>query len=83
MEEGVTMNYAWVASGGRINFDLHAHAVGKEVTYDRGRGQTSGDGSFETPFAGDHGWFWRNRDYADLTVILQLRGDYSEIVRSE
>ncbi|MFT5062057.1 MAG: hypothetical protein ACI9AX_002390 [Polaromonas sp.] len=83
MEEGVTMNYAWVATGGRINFDLHAHAGGEEVTYDTGRGQTSGDGSFETPFAGDHGWFWRNRDDADITVILQLRGDYSEIVRSE
>jgi len=83
MEEGATMNYAWVATGGRINFDLHAHADGEEVTYDRGRGQTSGDGSFETPFAGDHGWFWRNRDDADITVILQLRGDYSEIVRSE
>lgn len=83
MEEGATMNYAWVATGGRINFDLHAHADGEEVTYDRGRGQTSGDGSFETPFAGDHGWFWRNRDDVDITVILQLRGDYSEIVRSE
>ena len=83
MEEGATMNYSWVATGGRINFDLHAHADGEEVTYDRGRGQTSGDGSFETPFAGDHGWVWRNRDDADITVILQLRGDYSEIVRSE
>lgn len=83
MEEGATMNYAWVATGGRINFDLHAHADGEEVTYDRGRGQTSGDGSFQTPFSGDHGWFWRNRDDAEITVILQLRGDYSEIVRSD
>lgn len=83
MEEGATMNYAWVATGGLINFDLHAHAGGEDVTYERGRGQTSGEGSFETPFAGDHGWFWRNRDDADITVILQLRGDYSEIVRSE
>ena len=83
MEEGATMTYAWSATGGRINFDLHAHAGGEDVTYERGRGQTSGEGSFETPFAGDHGWFWRNRDDADITVILQLRGDYSEIVRSE
>lgn len=83
MEEGATMTYVWSATGGRINFDLHAHADGEEVTYDRGRGQTSGEGSFETPFAGDHGWFWRNRDDADITVTLQLSGDYSEIVRSE
>jgi hypothetical protein len=83
MEEGATMTYAWSATGGRINFDLHAHAGGEDVTYERGRGQTSGEGSFETPFAGNHGWFWRNRDDAEITVILQLRGAYSEIVRSE
>lgn len=83
MEEGATMTYAWTSTGGRINFDLHAHAGGEDVTYERGRGQTSGEGSFETPFAGDHGWFWRNRDDADITLILQLRGDYSEIVRGE
>ena len=83
MEEGVTLTYAWAATGGRINFDLHAHAGSDAVTYEKGRGQTSGDGSFETPFAGDHGWFWRNRDKADVTVTLQLRGDYNEIVRSD
>ncbi|MEO1200014.1 MAG: transmembrane anchor protein [Pseudomonadota bacterium] len=83
MEKGATLTYAWVATGGRINFDLHAHAGGEAVTYEKGRGKTSGEGSFETPFAGDHGWFWRNRDDQEVTVTLQLRGDYSEIVRSE
>jgi hypothetical protein len=83
MEEGVILTYAWVATGGRVNFDLHAHSGSDAVTYEKGRGQTSGEGSFETPFAGDHGWFWRNRDNADVTVTLQLSGDYSEIVRSE
>ena len=83
MKQGVTLTYAWVATGGRVNFDLHAHAGSDAVTYEKGRGQTSGEGSFETPFAGNHGWFWRNRDNANITVTLQLRGDYSEIVRSE
>jgi hypothetical protein len=83
MEEDVTLTYTWTATGGRINFDLHAHAGSDAVTYEKGRGQTSGEGSFKTAFAGDHGWFWRNRDSADVTVTLQLRGDYSGIVRSE
>ena len=83
MEEGATLFYAWTAEGGRINFDLHAHAGGQDVTYERGRGQTEGEGSFETPFAGDHGWFWRNRDDEAVTVTLQLRGDYSTIVGDE
>ena len=83
MEEGATLFYEWTSEGGRINFDLHAHAGGQDVTYEKGRGQTEGAGTFETPFAGDHGWFWRNRDDEAVTVTLQLRGDYSAIVRDE
>lgn len=83
MEEGAILFYAWSADGGRINFDLHAHAGDESVTYDKGRGQTSGEGTIETPFAGDHGWFWRNRDSTDINVTLQLRGEYSAIVQGE
>jgi hypothetical protein len=82
MEEGATLTYAWVAAGGRINFDLHAHGGGQSIDYDRGRGAISGEGSIEAPFPGEHGWFWRNRDDSDVTVTLQLRGVYSDIVQS-
>jgi hypothetical protein len=83
MGAGDVAEYSWVAEGGRINFDLHAHGDGQSVDYDRGRGATDGAGRIEAPFPGEHGWFWRNRDDADVTVTLQLRGTYSEIVRSE
>ena len=83
MEEGAALFYEWTSEGGRVNFDLHAHAGGQDVTYERGRGQNEGEGSFETSFAGNHGWFWRNRDDEALTITLQLRGDYSAIVRDE
>ena len=83
MAEGDQAQYAWTAEGGRINYDLHAHADGKSVTYDKGRGKSEGQGEIQAPFAGDHGWFWRNRDDSAVTVTLQLNGAYSEIVRSE
>lgn len=83
MDEGATLTYRWRADGGRVNFDLHAHAGSDAVAYEKGRGKTSGEGAFTTPFAGDHGWFWRNRDSTDVTVTLLLRGDYSGIVRSK
>ena len=83
MAAGDVAQYAWVATRGRINFDLHAHGEGQSIDYDRGRGQTERAGQIEAPFAGEHGWFWRNRDDSDVTVTLQLRGDYSEVVRSE
>ncbi|EFL90923.1 hypothetical protein [Ahrensia sp. R2A130] len=83
MEKGATLFYSWTSTGGRVNFDLHAHASGEKVTYEKGRGRTEGEGSFETPFTGNHGWFWRNRDKVDVTVTLKMRGDYSEIVKTE
>ncbi|MEM8947918.1 MAG: transmembrane anchor protein [Pseudomonadota bacterium] len=83
MEAGDTAEYAWTADGGRINFDLHAHGNGQSVDYEKGRGKTSGDGSFEAPFAGEHGWFWRNRDKADVTITLQLKGTYRALNQSQ
>ena len=81
MKANDVAKYSWTAKGGRINYDLHAHANGESVDYDKGRGKTSGNGKIEAPFAGNHGWFWRNRDKADVTITLQLGGAYSEIVR--
>ncbi|SLN74006.1 transmembrane anchor protein [Roseisalinus antarcticus] len=82
MEAGNVVEYAWTATGGRVNFDLHAHGGGESIDYERGRGETAGEGSIEAPFAGNHGWFWRNRDSTAITITIQLRGDYSEIVQS-
>lgn len=82
MEAGDVAAYAWTATGGRVNFDLHAHSGGESVDYERGSGQTSGEGSIEAPFTGDHGWFWRNRDSSAITMTIRLQGDYSEIVET-
>ncbi len=82
MDKSDTAEYAWTAEGGRINFDLHAHGSGQSIDYEKGRGKTSGDGSFEAPFAGEHGWFWRNRDEADVTITLQLKGTYRALNQS-
>jgi len=82
MEAGNVVDYAWTATGGRVNFDLHAHSGGESIDYERGAGQTAGEGSIEAPFAGDHGWFWRNRDTTPITMTIQLRGDYSAVVET-
>ena len=82
MEAGDVAQYAWTATGGRINFDLHAHGDGQSIDYARGRGETAAEGSIKAPFAGEHGWFWRNRDDAAVTVTLQLRGAYAEVIET-
>jgi hypothetical protein len=80
MEEGATADYRMAVTGGRVNFDLHGHGGGQSITYEKGRGSTGAEGTIEAAFAGEHGWFWRNRDSGDVSVMVQVRGDYSEIV---
>lgn len=82
MEAGNVVDYEWTATGGRVNFDLHAHSGGKSIDYERGSGKTAGEGSIEAPFAGDHGWFWRNRDSTPITMTIRLQGEYSDIVET-
>ncbi len=81
MVSGALASYEWVAEGGRINFDLHAHGDNQSVTYEKGRGEGSGKGAITAAFTGKHGWFWRNRDKSDITVSMRLRGDYSELIQ--
>ncbi|MGB2201813.1 MAG: transmembrane anchor protein [Pseudooceanicola atlanticus] len=76
MTEGQTAQYRMTVEGGRVNFDLHGHGGGNSVTYEKGRGSTGEEGEFTAEFDGDHGWFWRNRDKTDVTVKVQVRGDY-------
>lgn len=82
MAAGDVAQYDWAATGGRINYDLHAHGAGQAIDYARGRGETAGEGSIEAPFAGEHGWFWRNRDDVPVTVTLQLSGTYAEVIEA-
>ncbi|WP_278924338.1 transmembrane anchor protein [Pseudophaeobacter profundi] len=78
MEEGQTVEYRMLVEGGRVNFDLHGHGGGKSVTYEKGRGSTGNEGQIVAALNGEHGWFWRNRDGSDVTVTVQVRGEYAE-----
>jgi len=78
MEKGQTVEYRMLVEGGRVNFDMHGHGGGQSVTYDKGRGSTGEEGQIVAEFDGEHGWFWRNRDSAEATVTLQVRGEYAE-----
>ena len=78
MEEGQTAEYRMTVEGGRVNFDLHGHGGGNSVTYEKGRGSTGAEGEIVAEFNGEHGWFWRNRDSSDVTVTVQVRGEYAE-----
>jgi len=79
MKKDDVAEYVMIAEGGRVNFDLHAHAGKNNITYEKGRGSTGSKGKIVAAFDGNHGWFWRNRDKTKLTVTLKLRGTYSAL----
>ena len=79
MAEGSKAQYAWVVEGGEVNFDTHADAPGKSISYEKGRGVSSDEGVLVAAFTGNHGWYWRNRGQSNVKVILRTRGDYTDI----
>ena len=83
MEEGASADYSWEADGGVVNFDLHGDGGGESISYEKGRGRSSDEGSITAAFAGNHGWFWRNRDGRPVTVTARFRGDYAEVKRTD
>lgn len=79
MEEGQTARYAWTANGGVVNFDLHGDGGGQKISYEQGRAVPDQAGELTAAFTGNHGWFWRNRSDAPVTVTLRTSGVYQEL----
>lgn len=79
MEEGQTARFLWTANGSVVNFDLHGDGSGESISYEQGRAVPEAAGDLTAAFTGNHGWFWRNRTEAPVTVTLRTGGDYAEI----
>jgi hypothetical protein len=81
MKEGEKALYRWTVQGGVVNYDTHGDAIGRSISYVKGRGVAADEGELMAAFTGNHGWFWRNRGQADVTVVLHTGGAYSDIQR--
>lgn len=85
MKVGDRMMFTWNAEGGGVNFDMHGEALNapkdEYTSYLKGRDATTGHGSFQAPFAGTHGWYWRNRGGAPVTVRVKTSGYYEKLFK--
>lgn len=85
MSKGATVRYEWTTLGGPVNYDTHGDPVnapkGSYHGYGKGRNSGGDKGTLEAAFDGTHGWFWRNRSAAEVTVTLKTSGDYAQIKR--
>ncbi|GAB1406293.1 MAG: transmembrane anchor protein [Stenotrophomonas sp.] len=81
MTAGQRAQFSWTVQGGVVNFDTHGDGGGQSISYEKGRSVAADDGEVEAAFDGNHGWFWRNRGDAPVTVVVRVRGQYSGIKR--
>lgn len=79
MQQGAAAEFAWTANGSVLNFDTHGDGGGQRISYEQGRGVPGQEGTLVAAFTGNHGWFWRNRTDAPVTVTVRTRGDYLEL----
>ncbi len=79
MQQFKTMQYHWVTDGTALFFDLHGEPEGDTSGYYESYAIATLreiNGSYTTPFAGVHGWYWKNTSNQDVTVTLTVSGEY-------
>jgi hypothetical protein len=81
LPKGAAIKFSWKVEGGVVNYDMHGtpKGGGKESSYKQGRGVASEEGTLTAGFDGTHGWFFRNRGSAPVTVRLTTTGAYTAI----
>ncbi len=86
LAKGATLIYSWKTSNGAVvNHDFHGEPVnaGKDEfeSFILENGVSKSSGSLVAPFTGVHGWYWKNKSTAPVTIALQASGFYSDIFR--
>lgn len=83
MTRGALATYAWRTDSAEVYFDMHGeppNAAKDEPPHRYQRGSAVADsGTIVAAFDGVHGWFWRNRSSAPMTITLRTRGAYREL----
>lgn len=86
LAKGATLIYSWKTKGGEVlNHDFHGEPVnakGDEFeSFILEDNVSESRGSLIAPFSGVHGWYWKNKSKAPVTVILNASGFYTDIFK--
>lgn len=84
MREDEQFVFNWQTDGGQLYVDMHGERpnAGDEFTsYWEEKQADSAYGGFTAPFDGSHGWYWRNRTKAPVTINLEISGFYEKIYK--
>ena len=77
--KGDAMRYDWSSTDGELYFDFHGEPEGDTTGYFESYTVSTADkvrGTFNASFDGTHGWYWKNKSQAPITVTLRTQGQY-------
>ena len=83
LDAGQGLVFQWTASAD-VAVDLHGERTGSQseyTSYDIEGAQREGAGTFVAPFAGTHGWFWKNKGQQPVTVTVTITGFHKRLGR--
>lgn len=84
MQAGDEFDYAWATDGAEVRFELHGEEAGapadEYTSYEKGASK-GGRGTFRAPFDGTHGWYWRNRTAAPVTITVTATGAFQRFAQ--
>ena len=80
LDKGQALLYSWKTNS-PVEYDFHAEPDGAPrgyaQSYEKDAALTEGRGTLTAPFAGIHGWYWKNRGREKVTVTLTSAGFYT------
>ena len=77
LDEGAAMLYEWKATE-PLSFDFHTERAGNpddSDTFEKGEASEK-RGAYVAPYAGIHGWYWKNNTDREVTITLTSTGFY-------
>jgi hypothetical protein len=81
MGAGSTVVFSWRTDRGELYADFHAEPFNdlndQPIRYHERAGVNAGHGTLRAPFAGHHGWYWRNENDFPVTITLQVAGYFT------
>jgi hypothetical protein len=84
MRAGDQLVYTWTSDGDPVRYDFHGEPAGAppEVFTSFAQGTSPREnGTFEAPFDGVHGWYWKNVGASRVSIHLETTGVYASIAR--
>ncbi len=82
MNAGEPLVFSWSTGGAPLFFDFHGEAYDAPkdefTSFEKGT-KAEASGTFRPPFAGRHGWYWRNDGAAPVTVRVETSGGYDDL----